>query len=152
MVDNSFFLGLRALPTVNKEVDVTDCEKESSNNDVIQSRMTHFRYDPENFFQKYEEDTPEMIVEFLNSSLEEDIDSFVELYRVLLRRICLNYDKTLPLQSLWEFISDDVDNCNHRVITVLRNTVLAEETLDKLAKLHMKDELERFISIVYKED
>jgi hypothetical protein len=138
MVDNSFFLGTRATPKTTEEFPVIDCKEQTSENSVSQEAMDSFQFDSERFFKTYGENAPEEISKFLNKDLiDSDPEGFNKLYTVLLRRLCLECDKRLPLKSLVRVIEGDNVEEREEIISFLESTGLMEQTYKTFKMIRM---------------
>jgi len=138
MVDNSFFLGANTRSTTRENVPMIDYNEDPSEDSISQSAMDSFKLDSENFFRVYGEDSPEEISKFLNKDLiDKDPERFKELYIVLLRRLCLECDKRLPLKTLIKVIEGNDLEEAEEIASFLIHTGLMDQTYERFKMLGM---------------
>jgi hypothetical protein len=138
MVDNSFFLRTNAIPKTTEELPIIDYKEQTSEDSVSQGIMDSFQFDSEQFFKTYGENAPKEISKFLNKDLiDNSPDCFVELYHVLLRRLCLERDKRLPLASLARVIEGNNLEEREEIASFLESTGLMEQTHKTFKMLRM---------------
>jgi hypothetical protein len=138
MVDNSFFLGTSAIPKTTEEFPVIDCKEKTFEDSVSQSIIRYFQFDSEQFFKTYGENAPEEISKFLNKDLiDNNPECFNKLYTVLLRRLCLECDKRLPLESLVRVLEGNNFEEREEIIFFLESTGLMEQTYKTFKMMRM---------------
>jgi hypothetical protein len=152
MADNSFYQNMGFSlkwnvenPTLHTES--TECEENFQQDDILKNQIAHFEYETKDFFQKYDEEAPNIVLQFLNEELiYTDSERFVKLYNVLLHRLSLERDKEIYLRTLWMIVLDEDGNCKERVVNFLREKGLARETEERFKDLKMEEEMEGWSS------
>jgi hypothetical protein len=152
MADNSFYQNMGFSFRWNVEnpllhTEGIECEENSQQGGILKNQIAHFKYETKDFFQKYGEEAPNIVLQFLNEELiYTDTENFVELYNVLLRQLSLERDKEIYLRTLRMLILDEDGNCKESVVNFLREEGLAQETEQRFKNLRMEEEIEKWSS------
>jgi hypothetical protein len=148
MPDNSFYYNKLGFDPPNESSSALDIGNNipTSNErklEVSESYLEDFQQQPRAFLEKWGEESPQIILTFLNQDLlENDVENFQYTFELLLREFCFNCDKKISFESLKVVINGRSPQEREEVIQFLKATNLSIQIFKRFEILDMLDKWE----------